>query len=774
MRNQIVSVIVLLSATLGVGAQQPVLQKTSPIEKQLPVRTGTKTVSSRTLAKGITEKVFELPTGVKIKTVTGIPDHNLILNPEAKGLKKTSKMEAPREGYVIYEDFEGWDGITPGWMPEGWTVDHRDSPESDRGWKMTKPELVFDFIKSKCATYELFGEEPVDEWLVTPEFAVTSGMELCWSAMTSPYFYDWSYFNDKTYQLDKFEIINDLKVNVSIDGGATWETIYNHAEELIKETKGNFFAMFDYTVRPFTASLEKYAGKTVKVGFQVTGTEGNTTFIDDVSVGLPETGTSYVRQLSNLYMGLSKYDENVPASIMVGPVYSPVKYSNTTKTKNAEFTWTYTDSSGEEKTSNEKNLEVTYTTDYTSAATTRNNMYRFPVLKGSSASTAPDEFTFPGFYQAGGKGEYERHYVDTDEYEIVDLGLTVIDPVTEGSATYADIAVPYFGYNQESDNFWGGYVYGEDWPSLANDSWAHLERYADFFYTPDTPIVIEGVRTNAYGKISRNTKLVAEIYFLNGGMQIKEKPDYTAVCTGDDITIIDRYSSSDILSFDFKFDEPIVVSKSKVPYFVVAIGGFRDAENVDYFSPELSAYNNPNGLGLGWLGLERQYMGVQSPLSWSPVSNLTGDELVSFYIMLDATFPWLEGEDTEVNFDEISTANIALDSYYPAERLKLEGVPEWIEASLSGRYGATNLTLTAVNVPEGEQSGEVKVTGPGVSKTIKVRATGNSSLNEVSADIADGATVYYTLDGKRADSANLRPGFYIKKEGSKASKIIVR
>lgn len=769
MKNLFVLFAVTAGMAVPAGAQNFTLQKTAPIEKQIVLqkqKAGGKVLESRSVAKGINDCVVELPNGQKMRTVMGLPEQGKVLDPQ----RVAPRAASVREGFVLYEDFEAWDSSNAAWLPDGWTIDHKDSPASNRGWKMTEPLNPYDYISSKCLTYELFDDE-VDEWVMTPEFTVSLGMELCWETMTGPYFYDWAYLDGTTYQLTQYEIINDIKVNISTDGGATWTTLFSHAENL-RDTAESFFAMFNFKMMPFKLSLNRYFGKTVKIGFQIVGREGNTTYLDNVSVGLPPTQTSYVRPLSNLFFGLSSTDENVPASIMVGPVYKPMTFSNTTSTKNADFTWTYADdNSGELKTSNEKNLTVTYKTDYTSASTTRNNMYDYPVLSGSSSATSPDEFTYPGFLQAGGKGEYERHYIDTDEYEVIDLGLTVIDPVIEGSATYADIALPFFGYNSESDRYWSDYSFGE---YSDENNWAHLEKYGDFFYTPETPLVIKGVRTIAYGKVSRNAKFTAEVYFLNAGFVIPDEPNVKAVCTGNDITIIDRYSSSDILSLNFTFDEPIVVTRAEVPYFVVAIGGFRDAENVEYFSPEMSAYGNPNNLGLGWLCKELCFNGELLPMSWSSVSSFVeNEELVSFYIMLDAVFPWLEGGEEEVTVSPDTPATITFDCYYDASELTVEGLPEWLKAEAAGRYGETKVTLSAENVPADNNVDEITIKAPGVSKVVKVSHKGSGvSLIEAGAT---GEAAVYTLTGQRVAADNAAPGIYIvRRADGTASKIVKR
>lgn len=686
-----------------------------------------------------------------------------ILDPHRKAPRRAVSSG---EGFILIEDFEGWDGTDENWLPEGWTMEHKSLPESDRRWKMTKPIDRFDLIDSKCLTFELF-EQEVDEWVITPEIKVESGMELSWATITSPYFFDFQYFNSTTFQLDKYVIVNDMKVNVSVDGGETWETVFSHATDLM-ENAPSFFAMFDYTVRPFSVSLEEFVGSDILIGFQIVGREGNTTFLDDVRVGLPLTDTSYTRPLSNLFLGLSDRDEYLPASIMVGPVFEPVKYTNTTPNKSAEFEWTYEDTDGKDKKSYVKDLQVTYATDYTSESTTRNNLYAFPVLHGSSVSTAPNDFTYPGFYQAGGRGEYERLYTDTGEREVVQLGLSIVDPMTEGTATYSDIAVPYFGYNQESDNFWSRYTFGNEY----NDqNWTHLEKYANLFYSPDSPLVIDGIRTNAYGKISRDAVFTADIYFLNRSFEVEDTPRYSLTCTGDDITVIDRYSSSDFISLNFKSDEPIVISKSVTPYFSVAIGGFRDPEHIDYFSPEMSANTNPNNLGLGWFGCNIMFEGSPVPFSWGSVTGVTGDDLrVAFYIMLDATFPWLKGEQDSVDIIPNGTATMTLDSYYDGSMITFSDMPEWLSATAEGRYGNTVITFTASGDAATDVTAKVKIEAPGLSKSVDINLDA-SGIDAIQVSPIEGSDRIYTLDGREV-SGNPSPGIYIKISGGKASKVI--
>lgn len=475
---------------------------------------------------------------------------------------------------------------------------------------------------------------------------------------------------------------------------------------------------------------------------------------------LPPTRTAYVRQFSNLFFGLADNGSYLGQSVMVGPVFQPVRYDNSTPTKDASFTWTYHDTSGMNNVSHDKNLTVTYRTNHTLPETSRNNLYYFPKLEGSSATTASDSFQYPGFFQAGGAAEYSENGDDGAAVNTINFGLSIVDPATEGMATYVEGNVPLFGYNEYTDEYWNDRTFD----GLQDDiNWSHMERYGNFFYSPDSPLVIEGVHTMALGKISKDAEFVAEIYFLNGGFVTPDFPNYTATCRYEDITVLPGTNGNDLLSLNFKFDEPVVINKRQAPYFLVAIGGFRDKDNVEYFNAQMSAVDNPNGLGLSWIGKKNMLDGnTFDGFSWSSTSYYVDDRLVSFYIMLDGAFPWLEGDATEVNVVTRKSTSITLDSYYEGRRLEFENVPSWLDVEAEGRYGDTVVTFTA-NESAVEEVTPVTVTikAPGVSKNVTVSLTVDlSGVDGIADDAQNGEEIIYTIDGRRVRSIE-SPGIYI-------------
>lgn len=729
-------------------------------------------VQSNPSEKKATRK--EAPAGVFKKAAPEL-NFNKTINPylTSRSKKVTAKAAELPSGTVLFEDFEDAvfeeGAFYTEYLPEGWSFNHVKSQADHLGWLVYAPYDA-SLFSSNAYVFNAF-EEPVDEWLISPEVEIGEGMILSADIFNaSIWYFD---FTTVGFYYMKGDIRNDFVIHISEDGGQTWNELYSMAKSMDNlQSYSEIFARFGF--EKVAVDLNEYAGKKVKVGFQVVGNpESNAAGIDNIKIGLKELELSYDKPWGSLYFGITDTDIFVPASIMTVPVFHPVTFENSSYNKDASYYWTYETADGETVTdSNEDALNITYTTNHTDESTSRNNLHKMPVLYGEAPNASLTSFTYSNFLQAGGRGEYEIHYTDVDQKEVLQLGLTVADPYTEGTQTYADIALPYFGYNVESDYYWSRYCFqGQQ----DENNWAKHIKIANLFFANDAPIVIEGVRANGYGQVTRNTKFTAEIYLLDEDFIIPDTPAYTAVCTGNDINIIDRNATNYILTLDFKFDEPVVISSEVAPYYVVAIGGFNDPDNVEYFSPEMSAYDNPSGLGLGWVAKEICFEGEKG-ISWAPVYNHTseylreGEQLISFFIMLDAAYPWLEGEDV-VTVDAGTPAVLELDSYYPADELAIEGLPEWLKATASGRYGNAKVTFTSTGTEN--DCAEVTLSAPGVSKKVKVGGTA-AGIGSVESDGFDEKSTMFTIDGRRVDGTPAAGVYIVRRADGSAFKKVIR
>lgn len=475
------------------------------------------------------------------------------------------------------------------------------------------------------------------------------------------------------------------------------------------------------------------------------------------------TTTAYTRPTSNLFYGLSPTNDSYGTSVMVGPVFSPVTYTNTTKPSTATYLWTYADANGDDNTSTEKNLKVTYGTNYSTA-----NRYPFPLLEASSPTTTLSQFQYPGFYQAGGDG---KTVVDGTR---VDFSLSIIDPEAEGVTSITDGSTPVFGYGPGSDEFWSLQFLRDDYdPEMLDINYAHLLSVGNYFFSPDAPLAIYGVRTNAYGKITKDASFTASFYPLDAGYVISDTPELTTICTAEDITVTPVGKDYDLLSLYFKFDEPLIITKAVCPYFIIAISGFRDSENVEYFNILTSAENNPNNLALGWIGQEVKYYDMKVDLSWSSASYYTPDEKrLAFYIMLDAAFPWLRSDTESIEIMPYHTASVTLDSYYDGQELTFSGLPGWLTAKAEGRYRDTVVTFTANGEATTDQEAKVTIEGPGVSTTVNVHLD-TSGVESVIAPEETDAALLFTLDGRRVTGTPV-PGIYIRRTASSTSKVLIK
>lgn len=736
--------------------------------------------------------VFRKPENSVVKRNT--------INPKFAQNKARKAVGNP-EGTVLFENFEEWDGSEK-WVPEGWTFNHKVTPAGHPGWR-AYPYDAYDPDNYPSTTYIFYSfYDSVDEWLISPEFTIGEGMIFsadCYNGGT--YYFDME-VEMWTSEITSIKKVNDFIINITTDGGETWTPLYSIPDEMLKQGYTKMYEYWDHSGwETIQLPLDKYVGKKAQIAFQIVGDpigmpdkpDSQSSGVDNIVVGLPKVDVSYKRPIYSLYYGLTNFDAYVPGTFMVVPVHTPVTFKNSSEGFGATYSWSYEHTDGMLTSENQKELEVVYGTNHESEVTSRNNIYDMPVLSGRAEGFASTEFVLPGFLQAGGRGEYQIHYTDgdIDETEWLQLGLSIADPQIEYTRTYADFTVPYFGYNGESDRFWTTKVfdisnneYDKNYRG-SEKNWSKLVSIGNIFHTADAPIVIEKIRTNAYGRgtgingYMPNAKFTAEIYFLDEKYNVPETPAYSVECKGNDITIVNRSDThtNHFIALNFKFEEPIVITREDCPAYLVAISGFNDEANIEYFSPEMSAYDNPDGLALGWAATETCWGGYMLPKSWKPVYEQTsktepaGERLISFYIMLDAAYPWLVGGEDELTITSGESVKVELDSYYDGSELRFEGLPEWLSATATGKYDKTVVTFTAAgDVPA--EGAVVKIVAPGVSKEIKFVGD-MSGITTVSSDRDNGPAEYFNLQGIRIERPE-KGQVVIKREGNRTEKVIVK
>ncbi|MBD5262068.1 MAG: BACON domain-containing protein [Bacteroides sp.] len=671
------------------------------------------------------------------------------------------KSPSAKASSIIYsEDFEGWDGSDRSWLPEGITLRHDSGREDALKWEVASSAEFSGLIglTGNCMTIN-YCSDFLDEWLILPEVTPGQDMVLSFDIVNDALWYfstsnvDWEtsqYIGDKI-------IVFDQQVMVSEDNGENWTLLKSLAEDFLDPyyDYDTLSMQGNYSMRPMEVSLAQFAGKPIRLAFRYVGTDGNLSAIDNITIGNPPLQVSYTNPMGTLFLGMSKESDVLNSSILTGPVYKGMTFENTTFNYDASYTWSYMDADAAWQTSDDPyGLEVTYRTDYSTPTTKVNNLYSMPVLEGSAAGYSAGTFTRGGQLKAGGKGEYLA-VGQTGASMLLDLGLTVADYATEGSQTIAVFGMPLFGYDGNVDAFWTDYTFGE---FADEENYVKLDAYMDFFYTADFPIVIRGIHTPAYGRIKDGVKFKAEIVPLADSGEISETPLAVAECGFDDMTVVDYGGSNNYYSLNFTFDQPIVMDSNVCSAYIVRISGFNDPEHVEYFSPVLTENSNPDGYALGWIQ-KTIVMEGNARQSTTAVANYVGD-CISFYIMLDAEYPWLEGPESVDEWTG-NTATVAFDSSYAGEDLTFENMPAWLTAKAEGQYGETAVTFEVAMTDELKEAADVTLSAPGVSHTIKVNPAGVAGVAGIEGAAA--TTEIYNLSGLRVTDMSA-PGIYILKD----------
>lgn len=709
-------------------------------------------LSKKSIAKGVQVLTVRTADGSIAKRLNASLPGNSV-NP----LLKKAPAKAAADGYAYQEDFEGWDGADHSWLPEGVSLRHDSDREEALGWEVAaEPEFMGTVggLTGNCMTIN-YDIEYLDEWVVLPAVDVKEDMVLSFDIINDAFWYfstdnvDWETYE---YIGDKVKM-SDQQVMASVDGGENWSMIKSFADEA--SDMNAIELMYDMTssLRHYNVPVGEFEGKKVIFAFRYVGNDGNLSVLDNVALGYPELQVSYMPPFGTYYFGMSAESYTLNYSILAGPVFKPMTFENSTYNYSAEYAWEYMNADSEWAVSDDQDyLEVSYRTNYSTPFTTRNNLYYTPVLKGSASGYTPGEYQRGQYLQAGGRGEFELKDRETGIAQVYQFGLGVIDPVNEGMTVFTDRLTPIFGYDPNVDAYWTEYTFGND---VDEGDGVVMDAYFNYFYNNEFPIVIDGVHASAFAKVSDGVQFKAEIVPLTDEGAPGE-PIAEAVCGYDGLTIVETDNSTDFITLNFKFDAPVVMSYDECFAYIVRISGFHDPEHVSYFNPIISESDHPDEFALGWIQKQITF-GQQSRPSFSPVVNYTGG-YNAFYIMLDATFPWLEGEDT-VTLPENGIGSVTLDSSVDGAELSFEGLPEWLTASAEGIHGNTVVTFVATPAEEEKENVVITAVAPGVSHEIKV-ITDNVVTGIESVGAIEGSSEVYSLSGVRVADFSA-PGVYI-------------
>lgn len=716
-------------------------------------------VSTRNIGNGMKMQVCKDAQGRMFKRITG----NVAENKRVDAMRKAVSRET---GNTLSESFEDFDGESKTWLPEGWTRQSTEGLEYYQSWFIaTKTEYAPAPADGNCYAEIIFSSNEQDEWLITPEVIVPeNGVFSFYSFFQPPFLFDLSndYVDwDNMVFIEKHKSAT-LQILISVDGGE-WTLMKDVFDDYKDMSLTDLLYSIPEAMTKMTFKLDDYTGHSVRFAFRYWGKDGDSMFIDNVKVGLPELEASYMNPNGTLFWGFNKEFGIMPYSLLMEPVYTPLTWTNTTYNDAATYSWLYDDPDTRTSVTVESNdLTMTYKPDYTSESTTRNNLYNTPELTASAPGAGDGTFRKYDFFQAGGRSEFmfEREGENgEEEKELVTFGLATCDLLTEGMTIMTveaedpmEASLPIFGHNEKTTEWWTNhYFQGEQ----TETDKVEVNGIINFFNAPQSPMVIQGLWLNAKGQISEKSEFTAAIYPLDDAFVPAETPVATAKCNGKDV-LVQEGGMQNYLTLPFAFESPVVVSDKDFSFYIVEISGF-NSDEVTYFAPLQSAYPNPDYMCYGWLDVNITNNGVERN-TMIPVANFEsefGECYNSFFINLDATYPWLQGKEDKFEAGtEGGSKTFTPDSYYDASELTLTAntadgkVPSWLTVSKDGRYGDTKITFTVAPGTEA-CSCDVTVSAPGVSKTYQINRAGTTGIETVNAVSANSKIIgIYNISGQ--------------------------
>lgn len=710
---------------------------------------------------------------------------------------KAAAKSTLRDGFVLYENFDGWDSSMD-WVPKGWTKEHKGECDVNGSWFAGSYEYGIPCRPADGLYFYGIGyaeDEIQDEWLITPEVEISENMVLTyWLYLRPFYLYD---YNKLGNRITTFT----LQIMVKPEGG-DWVAIKDYAEDY---KDYDDFELYNIVIQMTsstdmykqTVSLADFAGKKVQVAFRYYGLNGDAVFVDGIGISLPEIeNVSYSQPENTLFWGLSNdpYMSGMNNDIAFYPVCAPLKWiNNRNSDSDITYSWKYqiTETMEDQFSNNPNELEVTYYPDYSSPMTLKNNFYYPPTLLANAPGKAAGFYQAPyWFLQAGGKPEIE---MDDEKFEVSLLPF----PINQTDWNIFDVrdgklgaySVPVFGHNEFTNDYWLNY-YLNDAEKLPGN-YAKLQGIANLFWpSKEAPLVVNGVNVQGWGRFWDEAELKLSIYALPATGNGNVTSDFTkfkkvgeATLSGRDVQSMSGGKDKDYQFLAFQFDEPVSVQGSdEYPAFAFMFEGF-NSDQTDYFSPGQSQKPGPFGNTMGYMLHEIDLTGQEGGLSKHYEFEKMryteeGKERIptgGFLIGLVAEYPWLYSDTEKITLGiNDNKASVTLYSYYSAADLVVTP-PQGLIATISEEddYNVCTVTLERI---EGEPviiDSEVVIKGKGVEVEIPVVAAG--TVNSVDEIITNDGVVeaVYDLSGRKVSSPEA--GVYIvKSSNGKVRKVIIK
>lgn len=423
---------------------------------------------------------------------------------------------------LFAESFEGWDGETPDWLPEGWEDRSQAEPPHDtyftNGLNLTwetcgqrwadEPQdgsyyaRVENFFYSDAGTIVNAAQ---DEWLISPPVSIPDNGQALY--FTLGYHPAWVLCDGLS--LDFNSVTNVMEVHLSSDGGQTWHLVWDclpAARSLSRQQLIDDLQSTACQWLPVRIGLHDYAGQTLRFAFRYVGKGGASMNIDDVQIRQPRAGEEYpeysdtTADPASFYAhygipeGCFFYGDNDDRYLLPGGVIMPAHTELTFRNDSnvpadARFNWTFTDP----ETYNLSYTKFSYQTSDSRDLTLRTGSFNFSTLPQLKASfTLPtterdttvvfsrliDETGSPSYWQVGGAPGEDYYGHDSQQRPRNSYGFSAYDQNLGTTAYFGDMAFT-------------SYMFGTG--PLASE--AGVTGFASIFHQPAAPYQIsDGLR----------------------------------------------------------------------------------------------------------------------------------------------------------------------------------------------------------------------------------------------------------------------------------------
>ena len=355
----------LLAASFGLNAQSKSSQKDavkvpSSIVQQSEVRPFSqqalenvkkndlkvvKELSNSTLKDGSVIRSVQLENGLVRKQLIKATNNKIDMS-SAKTMQSIPSLRADGDSFT--ESFEGWDGITEGWLPNGWNQESK-TGETDPHylWKVSEPGFMSPSViegnyYARVQYSDLLNDQ--DEWLISPKITVKANDLFNFHLLYDIFF---ARINNEKMMLGEyvFDAMNTyVEFLVSTDDGINWTKEWDSKEYALSFSEDDLWNyVMEFPWQGIHLDASKYAGKDVKLAFRYINNNGESAYLDAVSVGeyTPNPQALYIKPESLFYWGLTENFANFPDNVIFGPAYTPIQWKSYTNSETESVDWSF-------------------------------------------------------------------------------------------------------------------------------------------------------------------------------------------------------------------------------------------------------------------------------------------------------------------------------------------------------------------------------------------------------------------------------------------------